>query len=286
MDCHSTEKCTETMVRRNQKQDDCVSCHMPSSSTEDIPHVSVHEHKIGIYDSTYSAVNHQADPVGLYSVNNKNPSVETQIRAYLTYYEKFDPKPVYRHKARELLNSYSSPSLEIHYAYQTQDWKELISHVSPTLTSADAMTCYRIAKAFSSTGNDKEAANWLELAVLRDHLNFKFLSELGSVYTKLKQFEKAEEVLLKSYAGFNEYNPTLNNLGYLYTLNGSYGKASLYLRKAIALNPDDIKTVENLVLLYSVTTNQEKEKQWLKYLLDLDPIHEIAQQRYTQLSGV
>jgi len=72
----------------------------------------------------------------------------------------------------------------------------------------------------------------------------------------------------------------------LYTLNGSYGKASLYLRKAIALNPDDIKTVENLVLLYSVTTNQEKEKQWLKYLLDLDPMHEIAQQRYAQLSGV
>ena len=285
MDCHTTETCTETMIRRTQKQDDCVNCHMPSSSTEDIPHVSVHEHKIGIYDSAYSAVDHESEPIGLYSVNNKKSSVETQIKAYLTYYEKFDPKPVYRQRARELLNTKSFPSLEIHYAYQNQDWVGLLKHVGPDLTSEDAMTCYRIAKAYSSTGDDKEAANWLELAALRDQLNFKFQSELGSVYTKLKQFEKAEEVLLRSFRAYNEYNPTLNNLGYLYTLSGNFGKASIYLNKAIALNPDDIKTVENLVLLYSVTTNQEKEKQWLKYLLDLYPTHEIAQQRYAQLSG-
>ena len=49
--CHSEQKkenCTLSIVERNKKNNDCVSCHMPFNGATDIPHVSVHDHRISI----------------------------------------------------------------------------------------------------------------------------------------------------------------------------------------------------------------------------------------------
>ena len=48
--CHSFshETCTSS---NSDKRNNCISCHMPSSSTIDIPHVTITDHKIGIFGS-------------------------------------------------------------------------------------------------------------------------------------------------------------------------------------------------------------------------------------------
>jgi len=49
--CHTSGKdklCSEEKEILSLNQNNCVKCHMPSSGTTDIPHVSVHDHRIGI----------------------------------------------------------------------------------------------------------------------------------------------------------------------------------------------------------------------------------------------
>ena len=62
---------------------------MPSSSTIDIPHVTIHDHKIGIHLKTDSLIE-KGEFAGLEAINNNHPSKLTRARAYLYQYEKFD----------------------------------------------------------------------------------------------------------------------------------------------------------------------------------------------------
>lgn len=44
--CHTTILCTAPAAERQNKQDDCVACHMPRAGSANIPHTSVTDHRI------------------------------------------------------------------------------------------------------------------------------------------------------------------------------------------------------------------------------------------------
>ena len=77
---------------------------MPSSSTIDIPHVSIHDHKIGIHNTKDTIVT-KGKFIGLEAINNVNPSKLIRAKAYLYQYEKFDVQPYLLDSALNLLNS-------------------------------------------------------------------------------------------------------------------------------------------------------------------------------------
>lgn len=286
--CHKTPttRCTEQLKIRTLKGDNCVDCHMPKSGTEDIPHVTVHDHKIGIFDAENKT--DKGPVIGLYSVNNKNTETKTLIKAYLTYYEKFEALPIYQQNAEALLNKANDPELRIHLYYQKQQWEKIINLIEGYEFADDEInghTCYRIGKAWAETKSYEYAVNWLELAVLKEPSEFAFKSELGSQLIKLKRYDAAESVLLKAMSQYDNYVPIYNNLGYLYLLTGDYSKSKSTLLKSLQLNPDNILGKENLVLLYNQLNDEKNETVWLKSILKQNPKHDAALKRYSQLNG-
>ncbi len=284
--CHSNgDDCGEQMNVRMLKSDNCITCHMPISGTEDIPHVTVHDHKIGIYKEGQKKSD--TPVVGLYSVNNRNPEKKTLIEAYLSYYEKFDPLPIYQQRARELLNEEEHPELRIHLFYQEQNWVKIVEYIEKQkISNPSDITCYRIGKAYGYTGQVAKAVEWLKLAVLKDEFYFEYKSDLASNLIKMNRLEEAKEVLLSCLNQFEEYNPALNNLGYLYIQQGQFSDAKDYLEKSLRFDPDNLKAKENMVLLYYRMNNAKMEVYWLREVINQHKNHKSAKKRLSQLNEV
>ncbi len=62
LQCHVTDNCNETPVNRNRKQDDCIACHMPRASVLKQSHLSLHQHRVGIYQTDDLNLQHSEDP--------------------------------------------------------------------------------------------------------------------------------------------------------------------------------------------------------------------------------
>lgn len=283
LSCHTDNSCKEKQNVRELKDNNCVNCHMPKSSTEDIPHVTVHDHKIAIHNT--SLENKSDKVVGLYSVNNPSPEINTMIRAYLTYYEKFDALPIYQQKAKSLLKKSDDLALWIHYHYQKQDWDAIVELVEKKELpdSKNAITCYRVGKAFSGVTRHILSAEWLQLAVLKEPSSYAYKSDLAAEFIKTNDFDKAEVVLIEAINQYDNYVPSYNNLGYLYVRMGKYSLAKKYLERSLTLDPDNLIGKENLVLLYAQLNDTSNELKWLKAILKQDPFHNVALNRYSQL---
>ena len=65
IDCHNV--CEE--VPSNL---DCILCHMPKSSSSDIPHVSITDHKISVHNESKSE---KGDFISLFCVNNSTQNL-------------------------------------------------------------------------------------------------------------------------------------------------------------------------------------------------------------------
>ena len=79
--------------------------------------------------------------------------------------------------------------------------------------------------------------------------NGRILHALGSTYYNMNIFYKAEETLQKTKKYKTEVN-TYYNLGLLYSKTGQYEKAEEEFKQAVYLNPEFVKGYHYLGLLY------------------------------------
>ena len=94
----------------------------------------------------------------------------------------------------------------------------------------------------------------------------KNLHALGGTYYNLKNYEKAEELLVKAKHYLTDVN-TFYNLGLIYTQTGLYKKAEEEYKQAIYLNPKFTKGYHYLGLLYFQQENYDGAiEQWNKIL--------------------
>ena len=81
---------------------------MPESSSSDIMHVSITDHKIGIHANNKKE---KGKFLGLYAINNPNPTNLSKAKAYLKRFESFEPELVYLDSALYYLEN-SEDNLE------------------------------------------------------------------------------------------------------------------------------------------------------------------------------
>eukprot|EP01136_Pigoraptor_vietnamica_P014368 Opistho-1_new@56477 len=97
--CHGTGKqqCTEKEAVRSAKGNDCITCHMPRNGSIDIPHVAVTDHYIRKRPIDDAAKSKITAFLGMKSFNNDNPDAITTARAYMEFYERYNPNkgPMY-----------------------------------------------------------------------------------------------------------------------------------------------------------------------------------------------
>ena len=283
-----------------------MSCHMPSSGSIDIPHVSVHDHYIRKptrKDLTKKDKNAIKQFIGLYAINEKNPSAFIKAKAYLNQYEKFEPRPYYLDSAALYLKDKTDAELKtnleplVQLYFIKQNFTQIISYINrltdtyvlnsklnlTSYSNEHAWTCYRIAEAFYSTGNTTRAIVYFKKAVSLAPLGLEFKNKLGSALASNGQLAEAEKQYMEILQEFPKHVSALTNLGFLKLQRGDvFSCQTLYL-KALALDPDYEPLLLNIAGLYAYKKDFKQAKVYLERILKRHPNNTQAKQALAQI---
>ena len=289
--CHNsipkTFECTADFTNMEIAELNCVGCHMPSSGSIDIPHVSVHDHYIRKPEEKVTREEKGAF-LGLVAVNNSNPTKRSKIQAYLQQFERFEQNQVFLDSVQMLLNR--EPLLDywqewVHYYYLMNEpsgivgmidkngkadaWLNKIKHKS--YNNQHAWTAYRIAEAYRRFGDYHTALRFASKATTLAPKHPEFLLKKGSIYALLEDFESAE----KAYGQVLAMNPLIaecwSDLGYVQLAKGNLITSEQSLIKALQLNPDYTMAKINLASVYLAGEQFKKARKLLQEVLFTDP---------------
>lgn len=286
--CHSEQgnstlkKCSASPGDLNKAQNNCVSCHMPKSGTEDIPHVTVHDHYIRKKTGQSTKIN-VGKAIGLYAVNGPKPNQKQLFQAYVSWFEKFEPEELYMEKAA-ILKSSAGPELEVHYHYAHQDYRGAASQETKiNIDNTDAWTCYRLGKSLDKNGNLSGSLKWYRAALSKMPLNTDFASELGNALNRSNLSAESAVVLRKLYLLQQKNVMLLSNLGAAEMLNGNPSEAKNLISKAVQLDPDFEPARLYLAELYLKMGKKAEAKEQLREALRINPRNEKAKEMMQNL---
>lgn len=279
--CHnSAEKnlCTESPVRRKVVKDNCVECHMPSSGTVDIPHVTTHDHYIRkpVKKGTMPGAREFA---GLICLTDPSPGDITRAKAYLNYFEKFDARRTHLDSAKYYLDrstdSEEYVQTKVQYYFLSQDFDALVKMAPEAESSAickkDGWAMYRVGEAYQKSGMDAGAEKFYGYAVDVMPHSPEFRNKLAGTQIRMKKYAEAEKVLNSILTDLSDYVPALNNLGYLYVLKKDHARAKTLLEKALLLDPDYELALANLASWHLSQNDKTQARKYAQYLMQKYP---------------
>ncbi len=295
-------RASETCFKKS-KAPYCVSCHMPSSGSTDIPHVSVHDHYIR-KPLTRKEKDKIKTFVGLHSVNEKKPGALTRAKAYLNQYEKFEQNPVYLDSAKYLLGNKSDLSKNryalLQLYFMQQDFSQILSllntlgekrcydslFVKQSYQNEDAWAAYQIAEAAYNSGNAPLAFKWFKRAVELAPYNLDFRNKLGSALAGANNLKDAitqfEFILRENPKQVSAYS----NLGYIRLVQGSEAEALRLYSLGEKLDPDNEALLLNLAGYYFYKKNAPQAKKYLERVLKKNPKNQKATMAMQQLNNI
>jgi hypothetical protein len=238
--CHATppKDCQNTTASGSN----CVSCHMPVSHSEDIPHVTVHDHYIRKPESTPEV---KGKLKGLKAVNENNPDDLTLFLAYISYYEKYEQNPLYMKKASEYLNKMGKSTYEqqalIYYYFTLNQYREVVKLSSGLSlnTIEDAWSAYRIGRSHEQIGKLKEALEWFDRCCALKPSYPPFLNARIAVLLNMKKVKQAAHEMEQVIQLDPKDEEVYGLKARLFLYEGHSREASMTARKALGLNPDD-----------------------------------------------
>jgi len=285
-----------------QKNVNCVSCHMPSSGSTDIPHVSVHDHYIR-KPITQQEKERIKTFVGLYSVNEKNPDALTRAKAYIDQYDKFEQKSIYLDSALQILKSekdlQKAIRLLIHVYFTKQDFKQILTLVTTfgeqkcdslfkkqSFENKDAWAAYRIAEAYSNTGNVPNAIKWFKKSVHLAPYNLDFRNKLGSNLAAINNLTEATEQFEFIMTENPKFVSAYSNLGYIKLMQGFPAEAIRLYTIGKKLDPDNEALLLNLAGYYFFKKDKNSARKYLEEVLKRNPKNVKANSALQQLSRI
>ncbi len=282
----------------------CVNCHMPSSGSIDIPHVTVHDHYIR-KPITKKEKDKIKEFIGLYAINEKDPSAKTKARAYIQQYEKFEQNKAYLDSAKKYLSSKTKEDIKANFhdliqlSFMTQNFKQIISYVETigeescykqlhnlSYDNKDAWACYHIAEAFYNADQRKRSLTWFDKACTLAKYNLDFKIKFGTTLAQGNLIKEAEQQFLLVIKENPKKASAYTNLGYLKLLQGKGNEALANYNKALALEPDSESALLNLAGYYVSVNNKPKAIELIKQILKKNPQNQQAQQGLKQLQNV
>ena len=280
----------------------CVGCHMPSSGSIDIPHVSVHDHYIRKPISKKEKDKIKTF-VGLYSINEKDPSSLTRAQAYINQYEKFDQNVSFLDSAASLLKDKKAEDLFtnvralIQLNFIKQNFQKIISYVNQigeqrclnslfvkkSFDNLDAWTCYRIAESHYYTNDLPGSIQWFKQAVNLAPFNLEFRNKLGSTLAALNNFKDAKEQFNFVIKENPKHVSALTNLGYVKLSEGMQSEAIKLYEIALKIDPDYEPLLLNLAGYYAFSKNKKEAKRYLENILKKNPKNQKAKMALEQV---
>lgn len=302
--CHGKNTqvlCSESPDLRAAKEDNCVACHMPSSSSIDIPHVTVHDHFIRKPQDILKALGKEkVEFLRLEAINESEPSNRDKALAYLQQYERFEGESYYLDSARQFLNRIpiSHPDylyLEVYYHFLTGNYARLKAFADRygrqnildqcserSYDNKDAWTLYRLAEAFNISKEVGFASRLYNEAMELAPYIVDFQNKYAAHLYKEGQIRQAQEQWKKALAEEPRHKESLNNLAYSYLQSGRLEEAEHYLSICLQFYPDYKLAWLNKASWAGQTGNSEALKESLENILRLDPNNAQVQALYQQ----
>ncbi|MDZ4667215.1 MAG: tetratricopeptide repeat protein [bacterium] len=274
--CHQTDACKEEPAQRNAVSDNCVSCHMPQSGSVDIPHVSVHDHKIKIpvKKERLSEIKQFA---GIYCVNTNATNSITLAKANLNYVEKFEGDLSSLDSAKfwiqDIGDLAKQHALLIHYWYLKNAWSKIaeLAKEFDLSIEQDAWLCYRIGQAYQNLGELMLAETAFKRAVKIAPENLALLNKLAVVKLQDQEYDKAIELFQLSLSKQSKQPEVLVNLGFALANSEQIGKALACYTDALKLDPDYQQALLNRAALFMLNKDNASAIRDLKQILVLNP---------------
>ncbi|MFN3950854.1 MAG: hypothetical protein ACK4KT_00465 [Thermaurantimonas sp.] len=276
--CHNLTACREKPSIRRVLADNCVTCHMPVSGSIDIPHVTIHDHKIGVHKKL-DPKQKREKITALVAINNPSPSIRSKVQAYLQQYEGFEPLQWYLDSARALLASGKRRSFLkewVHYIYLSGDLpafkslyplilevKDSAAYNTPSLKNENAWFWYRTAHLAGKVYGVKSALPHHIKSVELAPYHYEFKIKYAVSLTKIGNIDEALRIFLDVNASIPHLYEVSGNVGYLYLVKKDFVNAEKYLLKSLEENPDYEMAYKNLIQLY-LQTNADFKLEALK----------------------
>jgi hypothetical protein len=297
MSCHSPtdRECSEKMVLRNISNDNCIQCHMPRSGSRDIPHVSVHDHKISIRKPDTGQTKEKIFK-GLIAVNNPKSDSLTKARGYLLEYESFEPNPIYLDSALHYLamsqdtgHKYHFHAL-INFHFLKNEFNRIVTTVqvngirfvldsilnSISYDNADAWSSYRIGQAFENSGNLLVAEQFYRRSVTLAKYNLDFQNKYGSSLVLRGKYNEAIKVFEFILEEDPRYAAAWVNLGYILMRTNNIHQADHMMRQALYLDPDNVQALLNQASICIMTDKKAEAAELISRILFIVPGHPEA----------
>jgi len=280
----------------------CIGCHMPKSGSIDIPHVTVHDHYIR-RPITKKDKEDIKTFIGLYAINEKNPSSITKARAYLNQYEKFDNQAYYLDSASTYLKDKTEtdikanfePLVQLHFikndyskitalVNQLSDQTILSSMLLKKSYSNDhAWTSYRIGESFYNLGDLQRAINYYKKAVDLAPYVLDFKNKYGSALAAKGLLPNAEKEFNEILKENPKHVSALTNLGYIKLSQGNVNEAERLYFKALSLDPDYEALLLNIAGLYAYKKEFKQAESYLNKIIKRNPNNVKAKQALAQI---
>lgn len=301
--CHNKKTapdCSEKRENLVAASNNCIKCHMEFNGATDIPHVSVHDHRIAI---PTKQINKESIKkfLGINAINNPSPTYESKAQAYINYFEKFG-------KGIEMLDSSLSYinliknkkerniiALYLQVYYLKKDYKKVVQIASSNEDLASilnikqfdnyyAWTNYRIGESYQQLGDFKNALGWFKNAYVLAPLYSEFANKYANSLINngnTKQARIIFESLVKEHPSFA---PGFSNLGYLYLVEDQNPQLAMeFYNRSLALDPDYIQALINKAGLLIVQNNKKDAITYLNRVLKINPNEARAKSALTQL---
>jgi len=303
MGCHTSASgepalsvaCAEPLqIRQAANGNDCSACHMPTSSSIDIPHVTVHDHKIQIPArdrADADRANESRDVIrrflGLTAVNNPNPSARTSALGYLQQFEKFTPDPQFLDSAAVYVQRAGKPlDLVVYHGFLKRDYAAVVQAVRnfgvpdflrkfahSEVMNRDAWTVYRAGQCFAEQGDRVTALELYRQALRLAPYQLEFRNKLAAMHIRLGAVEQGI-VHLDSLLSMDPlFSEGWVNLGYAHLLMGDFDESLSCSLKALKLEPDNLQAMINSAGAYGMKEDWKTARYWLNRAAEQDPDH-------------
>lgn len=280
----------------------CVNCHMPKSGSIDIPHVTVHDHYIR-KPLTNNDKKGIKEFIGLYAINEKNPSPITKARAYLNQYEKFENKSYYLDSALIYLKDKTDTEIKtnleplVQLYFIKNDFNKIANYtnklsdqtilntllIKKSYSNEHAWTSYRIGETFYNLGDLQRAINYYKKAVDLAPFVLDFKNKYGSALAAKGLLPNAEKEFTEILKENPKHVSALTNLGYVKLAQGNTQEAEQLYFKALSLDPDYEALLLNIAGLYAYKKDFKQAEMYLTKILKRNPNNLKAKQALTQI---
>lgn len=287
--CHQNQTCKESPELLKAEKNNCVGCHMPKSGSIDIPHVTVHDHKIRVPVSETQKKNIRRF-AGLFCITKGNETLADRAEAYINYVEKFEGENQALDSARwyiqQLTDEQQKWELQIRLEFISGNYEKVLKLRGTKTPSSctDAWTAYRIGQSALNTGAISSAIAWFQQALSLSPNNLNFLNKLALALLMDGKFNESIQFHQKSLSIQSRQEDVWVNLGFAYLQSNQPDKAMNSYTNELGLFPFHQQALLNRSALFNLLGNKPKARQDLELLHKLNPGNLQVKELLSQLS--